>query len=109
MNKRQSGFQMLATATGAQRARAEMRQMQQEANERGISVLRVEQEHLEAEWERRQADAARVQALINDPATLRRWRRVWAGEPMEPEPEEAAPRDPNAPPSSGKSISPPRR
>jgi hypothetical protein len=86
-----------------------MRQMQKEAEERGISVLRVEQEYLEAEWERRQADAARVQAMINDPATLRRLRRVWAGEQLPPEPEPAPPRDPNAPPSSGRIISPPRR
>jgi len=79
--------------------------MQKEAEERGISVLRVEQEYLEAEWERRQADSARVQAMINDPATLRRLRRMWAGEQLPPEPEPAPPRDPNAPPSSGRIIS----
>jgi hypothetical protein len=121
MNNRQSSFQALTDATGAQRARAEMRQMQKEADERGVSVLRIEQEHLEAEHARRQADAARVQALLADPATLRALRAQSAPRtrlpdgtfpPIPPLPQSAPEtplRVPNARPSSGRTVNPPRR
>lgn len=101
----QTGHQALTGAFSSASARDEIAAIQQEAADRGVSVGQVAREHLEAVQERRQASAERVQALINDPATLRRLRAQWAGETMAPEPE-PAPRDPNAPPSAGRNVAP---
>jgi hypothetical protein len=108
MTRQQSGHQALSSAYSADAALAKQREIEQEASERGVSVLVVAQEWFEAEQESREANAARVNALINDPETLRQLRAQWAGAspPPAPEPE---PRDPNAPPSAGRQISPPRR
>jgi len=99
---------------------AERADMAAEAEARGVSVRQVAYEREQADREWREADRARVRSLINDPDILRQLRRQW--EPRyqlsdgtyppipvlqaEPEP---APRDPNARPSSGRIISPPRR
>jgi hypothetical protein len=107
MGNRQSGHQDLSSAFSSARALAKTREIEQEAAERGVSVLVVAQERFEAEQARLEANAARVQALISDPATLQRLRAQWAGTSPAPEPE-MAPRDPNAPPSAGRQISPPR-
>jgi hypothetical protein len=106
MSNRRSSFQALTDATGAHLARAEMRQMQQEAGERGVSVLLIEREHLEAERVRRQADAAHVQTLLADPATLRALRAQSAPRtrlpdgtfPPLPSLPQPAPAEPPAPP-----------
>jgi hypothetical protein len=97
--------QFYATQPSAAR---EYKALQAEARERGMLLIEVEREHRLAEQDRRQADYERTLALINDPATLRRLRRVWAGEQLPPEPEPEPVRDPNAPPSAGKIISPGR-
>jgi hypothetical protein len=83
-----------------------------------VRQVAYERERADREW--READRARVRALLDDPATLRQLRRQWEPRPQlpdgtfppipplpttEPEP---PPHDPNAPPSSGKNISPPR-
>jgi hypothetical protein len=87
----------------------EYKALEAEAAERGVPLAQVAREHLEAARERRQADAERVQAILADPVAMRRIRAQWAGETPPPEPPQAAPRDPNAPPSAGRNINPPRR
>jgi hypothetical protein len=100
---------------------AERVAMYEEAEERGVSVQHVAYERAAADREWREADRARVRALINDPATLRALQAYWAPRPIAPDgtvaplppdplaPPAPKPRDPNAPPSSGRSISPPRQ
>jgi hypothetical protein len=118
MNNQRSSFQALTGAFSSVRARDKQREIEQEANERGVSISVVARERFEAEQERIRADQERVQALINDPATLRALQAMaaprkrqadgtFAPVPTTPEPE-PAPRDPNAPPSAGRQISPPR-
>jgi hypothetical protein len=104
-DQQQTGHQALTGAFSSASARDAMRQVQDEANERGVSISVVARERFEAEQERIGADQERVQALINDPATLRRLRAQWAGETV-PETAPPEPRDPNAPPSAGRNISP---
>jgi len=102
---------------------AERDDMRAEAEERGVSVRQVAYERERAEREWREADRARVRALLDDPDTLRALRRQWEPRhqlpdgtyppippiPPLPTPEPPpAPRDPNAPPSSGRNINPPR-
>jgi|GEM_PF-4506045 len=98
---------------------AERADMIAEAEERGVPVRQVAYERERADQERREAERARVQALINDPDILRQLRRQWAPRHQLPDgtyppipaletTPEPAPRDPNAPPSSGRNINPPR-
>jgi len=86
----------------------------------GLSQALVEQEQLVAERTRRWADADRVNALLRDPAYVHALQAQTALRPMREDgtfaplpvfqtPEPESPRDPNAPPSAGRSISPPRR
>lgn len=81
---------------------------QAEARARGISQLVVEQEQLEAAWTRRQEDAARVTALVNQYGS---WDRIQAALVAEAEAARLAAKAQAAdgPPSSGRQISPPRR
>jgi hypothetical protein len=87
----------------------EYKAVEAEAAERGVPLTQVAREHLEAAHDRQQADAERVRAILADPVAMRRWRAQWAGETPPPEPPQATPRDPNAPPSAGRNISTPRR
>src|SRR5260370_4617137 len=98
---------------------AERVAMYDEAEERGGSVQQVAHEREQADREWREADRARVRALLDDPATLRALRAQWEPRPIQPDgtvaspvaqaQETPEPRDPNTPPSSGRSISPPRQ
>jgi hypothetical protein len=97
---------------------AERADMYDEAEERGVSVRQVAHEREQADREWREADRARVRALLDDPTTLRQLRAQWEPQPILPdgavapqvaEPPEPEPVDPNAPPSAGRSISPGRR
>jgi hypothetical protein len=98
---------------------AERADMYDEAEERGVSVRQVAHERERADREWREADRARVRALLDDPTTLRQLRAQWEPRPILPDgtvapaavvqtPQPEAPRDPNAPPSAGRSISPGR-
>ncbi len=98
---------------------AERADMYDEAEERGVTVRQVAHERERADREWREADRARVRALLDDPTTLRQLRAQWEPRPVQPDgtvaplvaqaQETPEPRDPNAPPSSGRSISPPRQ
>jgi len=96
----------------------ELASLQAEADQRGTSLRQVEDERRSAANDARQAELQRVQALIDDPALLRKLKRFWnsglTGErglqnPLDP------PLAPNpyasrtGAPSSGRSISPPRQ
>jgi hypothetical protein len=88
-------FPALAVARLA--ARQEYKDLVREAAERGMLLIQVEREHLEAEHDRRIADAARVRTLIEAGQTgWARGQAGWeapAGE-MAPATPPPAPRDP---------------
>src|SRR5260221_10532193 len=102
--------------------RAEQAAIQAEADERGISFRQAEYERAKADQEWREADRARVRALLSDPAMLAALRAQWAPRPIQPDgtfaprppdpvapPVESGVRTPDGVPSSGRQISPPRR
>ena len=105
---------------------AEQAAIQELAEERGISFRQAEHERLRAEQDWREADRARVRALLSDPAMLRALQAQQAPRPIQPDGtyaplpplptfasvdagEESTPPTPAGPPSSGRQISPPRQ
>lgn len=81
---------------------------EREGRERGLSQGLVEQEQLQAEWGRRQADTERVQELLRDPAfarSLQAWlaprpiREDGTFPPLPPSPLQQQPPTPPAPPA----------
>jgi hypothetical protein len=115
MNTQQSSHQRLAAFFAARGGTWD--DLRHEAEARGVSVMEVVRARAEAEQAARQADSERVRVLVRNPAVQRALREGRLPTPDElalahtPAAPQVAPRDPNAPPSAGRVISPaaPRR
>ncbi len=89
---------------------AEVDSLHAEATERGVTIREVAAERQAAAKAERQAEAARVAGIVNDPMLLQRLKRYWnrglTGEwiqnPLDPPP---APAPRTGPPSSGRQVS----
>jgi hypothetical protein len=105
--------------------RAEQAAIHEWAEEQGISYRQAEYERQRADREWREADQARVRALLSDPTMLRALRAQQTPRPIQPDGayaplpalptfvpidsgEESTPPSPERPPSAGRSISPGR-
>jgi hypothetical protein len=133
--QRPSSYERLtASGISAPDARAENAAIDKEVATRGVPRWQVKREHYQAHEEMRVAEAERVRALLADPARVAALKAATAPRPfvkqmlpdgtirMVPPPPlppladllappdlPSAPSDPNAPPSGGRVINPPRR
>src|SRR5260370_20369384 len=85
--------------------------LEAEARARGMLMIEVEKEHRLAERERLQAEQARVQALLDDPATVCALKAYWADPIHAPRPAaldaarlSAPPVPRTGPPSAGRNV-----